>query len=232
MGFMQKLVESGTDSKYVPTGKTCDICGKKLGFLYTGFWSINAPQYADGVLCKACDEKLELLLRYAPAWVKKELRKEHPYYGYSATSRRTMEIASAKILLDSAETFGKEELASHGGEFTSIFRHRECHFLSPKATEVGVKRAKLLKNKAVVFGFVQLGRFKHGDPVKILARGQVIETKILEAYAYDCAENTLEVELKAHLGKQRVEQWKKGWLILDTEEKITPSCTILGAGQR
>ncbi len=190
------------------------------------------PQYADAVLCKSCDEKLELLLRYAPAWIKKELRKEHPYTGYSATARRTMDLDAVKTLLDSAEVFGKEEIASQGEGCTSLFRHRKCLIIAPLATQVGVKRAKLLEEKAVVFGFVQLGCFKQGDPVKILARDRVIETKVLEAYEFDCADNTLEVELKAHMGKQQVSQWKEGWLVLDTEEKITPSYTILGYCQR
>ncbi len=120
-------------------------------------------------------------------------------------------------------------MASYGEGFTAIFRHRNSCFIDPKATEVGVKRAKLLKDKAVVFGYVQLGQFRKDAPVKIIGRGNhIIETKVLEAYKYDCPENTLDVELKAHMGKQRVDQWQEGWLILDTEEKITPSCTIVG----
>lgn len=229
MGFMKKLVESGTDAKYVPNGKTCDICGKKLGFFATGFWSCNAPQYTDGVLCKHCDEKIKLLLTYAPSWIKKALRKESPYYGYSTVTRHSMNLSDLKLLLASAETFGKEELASHGEEFTSIFRHRKSTTIAPKATEVGIKRSKLLNNKTVVFGFVQLGQFRKDAPVKILTRdNRIIETKVLEAYEYDCPENTLDVELKAHMGKQCIAQWKEGWLILDTEEKITPSYTIIG----
>ena len=42
MGLYQKFCEWGTDAKFVPHGKKCDICGKKLSYLDTGFWSINA----------------------------------------------------------------------------------------------------------------------------------------------------------------------------------------------
>ena len=228
MGFMQKLVESGTDSKYVPNGKTCDICGKKLGFFATGFWSCNSAQYADCVLCKHCDEKIQLLLSYAPSWVKKERRNESPYYGYSTVTRFSMALSDLKLLIDSADAFGKEVLAPYGEGFTSVFRHKESCFIAPNAIEVGVKRSKLLQNKAVVFGFVQLGQFSKDTPIKILARDRIIESKVLEAYVFDCPENTLDKELKAHMGKQRISQWQKGWLVLDTEEKITPSYIIIG----
>ena len=229
MGFMKKFVEWGTDAKYVSNGKTCDLCGKKLGFFATGFWSCNAPQYADGVLCKHCDEKIRLLLTYSPSWVKKEFRKTSPYYGYSAVTRSSMTVSDLKLLIDSADTFGREALAPFGDGFTAIFRHKESDIIAPGAFEVGVKRANLLKGKSYIFGFVQIGQFRKDTPVKILARGdRIIETKVLEAYEYDCPENTLEVELKAHMGNQCLSQWKEGWLILDTEEKIMPSYTIIG----
>ena len=76
-------------------------------------------------------------------------------------------------------------MASYGEGFTAIFRHRNSCFIDPKATEVGVKRAKLPKDKAVVFGYVQLGQFRKDAPVKIIGRGDhIIETKVLEAYKY------------------------------------------------
>ena len=59
-GF-RKFVEWATDSRYVPLGSLCSLCGKKLGFFRTGFWSTNACELTDGELCEKCTEKLDRL---------------------------------------------------------------------------------------------------------------------------------------------------------------------------
>ena len=50
----QKFVEWFSDCKYVPVGSRCSICGKKLNFFHTGFWSTNVQNYnghlSDGVI--------------------------------------------------------------------------------------------------------------------------------------------------------------------------------------
>ena len=51
----------------------------------------------------------------------------------------------------------------------------------------------------------------------------------MEAYIYDpdVPENDLEVMLKANMGKQRLSQWQQGWLVLDNEEKVGGSTTVI-----
>ena len=100
MSVFQKFVEWGTDAKYVPGGKKCDICGNKLGVFETGFWSINAKQLADGVLCKDCYEKLELLTRFRTACIPAKQRKEVPFCMLTATRLPQMEVQQAKQALE------------------------------------------------------------------------------------------------------------------------------------
>ena len=228
MGLFQKFVEWGTDAKYVPLGSKCARCGKKIGFFHSGFWSLNAKQYADGVLCEDCDSKVELLLKHAPDWVKKGFRSKPPYKGYSPSKRFLMPLSSAALLLDSAERFGEEELAELGGEYHAIFRAESACNIEPTALDVGIQRAGLLQNKTVAFGFVQLGRFEKGATVLLRYGEQSLKTSILEAYAFDCEENTLDAELKAHMGKQCLSQWQNGWLVLDIDTDLPNSVTLFG----
>jgi hypothetical protein len=228
MGAFQKIVEWGTDAQYVPRSQKCDICGGKLGFLETGFWSINAKRLTDGVLCKHCYEKLEMLAEYRTYWVPKSLRKEKPFCDLLVKKLFQLDQQSVRYLLDAAENLAKDELTVNGGEYTAIFRMKDACFIEPAALQVGVVRAKQLKHRLVLFGFVQLGQFQKGDRVLILDGAYRRETRVLEAYVYDCEENTLEVMLKAHMGKQCLTQWQVGWLVLDDTEKVADNTTVVG----
>lgn len=228
MSVFQKFVEWGTDAKYVPGGKKCDICGNKLGVFETGFWSINAKQLADGVLCKDCYEKLELLTRFRTACIPAKLRKEVPFCMLTATRLPQMEVQQAKQALEDAESLGREYLVAAGTEYKSLFRSKEAVMIHPTALDVGIRRAEILNGKQVLFGFVQLGRFQKDDRVVILDGKRRIEAAVLEAYAFDCEENTLEAELKANMGKQQLQQWKLGWLVLDTREEVSASASVIG----
>ena len=48
------MVEEATESQYVPLGSKCDLCGRKLGFFATGFWSCNTRHLYDGALYSGC----------------------------------------------------------------------------------------------------------------------------------------------------------------------------------
>ena len=229
MGLYQKICEWGTDAKFVPHGKKCDLCGKNVGFLNTGFWSINAKWLNDGVICDRCYKKMELLSKFSSKWIPKDLRKEPPFSALTNGGWRTLHVQEAMTVLESPEKLGKEELAGMGQEYTSIFRMRNATFIVPTALQVGVVRAKRLNNKLVLFGFVQLGEFKKGDSVLILNGKQRREATVFEAYVFDpdVPENDLEVMLKANMGKQCLKQWQQGWLVLDDEEKVGGSTTVI-----
>ena len=228
MGAFQKFVEMATDTKYVPVGRKCDICGNKLGFFYTGFWSVNAKQLRDCVLCNDCDKKLDLLLKHHNRWIKKAVRKEMPFSLYTPAKKLLIDLNGVKQCFEFAKAFGTEYLSSFGEEYGSIFYAQEAFHLDTPPLMVGIKRSKLLNNKMVVFGYVQMGCFKQGDKVLIDLGKRVVEASVLEAYVYDCKENTLTVNLRANMGKQRLDQWQIGWLALNTEEDLPDTVTVVG----
>ena len=89
--------------------------------------------------------------------------------------------------------------------------------------QVSIKRSKQIYNKLVLFGFVQLDRFKKGDKVLICDSVGRRKATVLEVYVYDpdVPANDLEVMLKTHMGKQKLDHWQTGWLILDDEDIVT-----------
>ena len=228
MGAFQKFVEKATDAKYVAPGKKCDICGERLSFLETGFWSINATPLRDGVICKHCYEKLEQLRKYRKLWVPETLQKAIPFCYLEGDRLFLMDVQKAKQLLESAGNLAEEELTSIGSSFGSVFRMAEACFIEPTALQVGIQRARELHGKLVLFGFVQHGQFEKNDRVLIIDGEKKREAVILEAYAFDCEENTLEVNLKAHMGKQLLDQWQSGWLILDDTDTVSVYATVVG----
>lgn len=229
MGLYQKFCEWGTDAKFVPHGKKCDLCGKNVGFLNTGFWSVNAKWLRDGVICDRCYKNFELLSKFSSKWIPKDLSDEPPFSALINSNWQILDVQEAKAVLEAPGKLGKEELATIGPAYTSIFRMRKATFIVPTALQVGVARAKRLNNKLVLFGFVQLGEFKKGNSVLILDGKQRREAIVLEAYVFDpdVPENDLEMMLKANMGKQCLKQWQLGWLVLDDEEKVGRNTTVI-----
>ena len=152
---------------------------------------------------------MELLSKFRNKWIPENLSDEPPFDALSNGSWHALGVQEAKTVLEAPEKLGKEELAAIGPAYTSIFRMRNATFIVPTALQVGIVRAKRLKNKLVLFGFVQLGEFKKGDSVLILDGKQRREATVLEAYVFDpdVPENDLEVMLKANMGKQCLKQW-------------------------
>ena len=230
MGLYQKLCEWGTDAKFVPHGRKCDLCGKKLPILDTGFWSVNAKWLSDGVICEQCLRKLNFLVDYRNSWIPKTLHKTDPFRAIYSRTPHLLKVQEAQTVLEAAQTFAKEYLSTVGPEYSSCFHMRNACFIEPTPLQVGIKRAKQLNSKLVLFGFVQLGRFEKGDKVLICDNNGSREATVLEAYVYDpdVPENDLEVMLKAHMGKQQLSQWQTGWLVLDDEETVTDHTTVVG----
>ena len=230
MGLYQKICEWSTDAKFVPHSKKCDLCGKNVGFLNTGFWSINARWLADGVICEYCFRKLNVLVDYRGSWIPKTMRQTAPFCAIYNRAAHTLNLQEAALVFEAVETFAKEELSSVGSEYTSFFHMRNACFIEPTALQVGIKRANQMNSKLVLFGFVQLGQFRKGDKVLLRDKDGNREATVLEAYVYDpeVPGNNLEVMLKAHMGKQRLSQWKTGWLVLDDEETVSAKMTVVG----
>lgn len=214
------FVEFCTDSRYVPLGTRCALWNKKLGFFRTGFWSINAGKLADGTLCEKCNAQTEYLLTTKRDWMKPGVLRKAAWNVYNTRNKEEMPLNAVKEMFSAKEAADAERLSSFGNDKTALYQIKEAVQIEPSALQVGIARAKRLTNKAAVFGTVERGSFSKGASIQIEQNGVPITTVILEAYVYDCDENTLEVNLRANMGKPRLSAGQSGWLVLDYENDV------------
>lgn len=223
-----KFVEWATDSKYIPLGSRCSLCDKKLGFFRTGFWSINAGTLADGVLCAKCTEQVQQLLATKREWMKASALRQASWHPFNTNTWHRMPLQTAKEMIATKEAVDQRRLAAFGNDKTSLFRIEDAIRIEPTAIQVGIARAGHLKNKVVVFGTVEHGSFKKNDQVQIQQDRETTSTVILEAYVYDCEENTLDVCLRANMGKHQLTAGERGWLVLNYETFLKAGNFIAG----
>lgn len=221
----RKFVEFCTDSRYVPMGARCALCRKKMGFFCTGFWSVNAAKLADGVICGACAEKVKRLLANKRKWMTAKALREAPFGAYNTRNRDTMPVQAAQALLDAKEAAIDAQLAAMGG-LKALFCIEDAVQIAPTALQVGVKRAKQLEDKIVVYGTAERGEMGRADEVLVEQDGALVKCTVLEAYVHDCEENTLDVQLKAHTGRQKLCENETGWLVLDYERCVESGAYI------
>lgn len=216
----ERFVESCTDSRYIPLGACCDLCGEKLGFLRTGFWSINAAKLPDGVLCEACFEKAKRLLASKRKWMKAGALSQSSWGGYNAKGITTMPLQAVREMMADKGKADQARLASFGEGVTCLFAISDAIRIEPTALQVGAVRARRLKNKVVVYGTVACGSFSRRDVVHMEGREGRQGMTILEAYVRGNAESDIDINLRAHMGKHRLNEGDTGWLVLDDEEDV------------
>lgn len=222
-----KFVEFCTDSRYVPLGTRCALCSKKLGFFRTGFWSINAGKLADGVLCEKCNTQIERLLATKRDWMQPAALRKATWGEFNTRSKEEIPLKAVKEMFADKENADAECLSGFGGSHTALFRIEEAVRIEPTALQVGIARAKRLRSKVAVFGMVERGSFSRHDVVHLKQQDASVDTTILEAYAWDCEENTLEIDLCANMGKHRLVEGKQGWLVLDYESDVDEDAFVV-----
>ncbi len=223
-----KFVAWTTDSRYISLGSHCSLCNKKLGIFRTGFWSINAGILADGVLCAKCKEQVERLLATKREWMKASALRQATWYPFNTNNWHRMPLQTAKEMITAKEAADQRQLAASGNDKTSLFRIEDAIRIEPAAIQVGVARAKRLKNKVVVFGTVERGSFSKNSRVAIEQSTSSESTIVLEAYVYDCEENTIDVCLRANIGTHQLKAGARGWLVLNYEREVEIGSFIAG----
>ena len=223
----KKFVEWGMDCKYVPLGSRCGICEKKFGFFASGFWSINARQLGSDSVCKRCYDRVLGLLDSTAEWMPKELQKSEPWKQCSRRTLYKMTARDAVELIALKEKADQNLLSGYGDDARAMLRVQEAFQIEPTPVQVGVARAKQMKNRMVVFGCAEQGVFQKGDTVRVDSQGKITETTIIEAYIQQ--ENfDFEKELRAHMGKQQLPKGKTGWMILDMEWGVFEGDLVIG----
>ena len=86
--------------------------------------------------------------------------------------------------------------------------------IAPKAMDVGLKRAKALKNRIVATSYIMSGEFSRGDAVTVSFDGANMTTTILDVIECSSA-STFKTALNANFGKHKAQEGISAWIILD-----------------
>ncbi|MBQ6660222.1 MAG: hypothetical protein IJM57_02195 [Lachnospiraceae bacterium] len=100
-----------------------------------------------------------------------------------------------------------------GGIFPNMMRINESFTTTPKATVVGIKRAKMYKGRTVVCGVVTAGSFNRDDNVIVTIDGAPVQAPILDVVPVGNM-NFMD-EVAANMHKHTVGEGATAWLILD-----------------
>lgn len=101
-----------------------------------------------------------------------------------------------------------------GGDYAAIAKVEKTFGIAPKATDVGLKRAKALKNRIVATSYIMSGEFSRGDAVTVSFDGADMTTTILDVI--ECSSSsTFETALNATFGKHKAKEGVSAWIILD-----------------
>ena len=179
--------------------ETCPICGQPMGFF-------SKTELTDGAICDKCVARAQSLI------------------GSRLISE--MSVGAVKAVIAEEDEVNAKLVAAFGGEYPNLFKAEFAHPISPKATDVGIARAKAMKDCVAAKGAVISGSFDKG-PVKIVSGGKAAETTLVETVPFSDGEN-VEAVVAAHLYKGAVAAGKSAWLILPADSGVSSGC-IIGA---
>jgi len=204
-GFSKK--DESTEVK-----NACPLCGGKAGLF-------NSIVLNDGTsICEACAAKLRT--RYPIESREKRDAFGNVVYQSNGAVRTYIYDALNELSLDEVKAAMAEQNAEAssaagtlGSNFSASFTVGAKVFrIAPKTLDVGMLRAKKLKNALVLEGVVHTGEFTKDDTVVLVHDGVRISLTLLEAHAMDAS--GFETELRANLAR-KIKAGKSGWLIVD-----------------
>ena len=164
----------------------CPICGSEMGFF-------SKTELADGAICDKCIARITPLL--------------------GDTLVSGMSIDAVRAVLAEEDQKNAALIGTYGEAFPNLFKVDYVLPISPKATEVGIARAKAFKDSLAAKGTVVSGEFSSG-PVTLIRGSETISAQLIETAPFEEG-NNVEATLAAHLYKGAMGAGKQVWLILD-----------------
>ena len=164
----------------------CPICGSEMGFF-------TKTELADGAICDKCVARTQSLI------------------GNRLIAE--MSIEAVKAVIAEEDEVNAKLVGAFGGEYPNLVKVEYVLPISPKATEVGIARAKVFKDSLAAKGTVVSGEFSSG-PVTLIRGSEKISAELIETAPFEEG-NNVEATLAAHLYKGAMGAGKQVWLILD-----------------
>jgi hypothetical protein len=194
----------GLFGKKKKEAEQCPICGKKISFF-------SGLAISDGTICDDCEKMVRAQFDIEEYWKN---------YGCCEWNRTTsnplkaMTVEEIKEMINEKKAEQTQVVEEIGGDYAAIAKVEKTFSIAPKAMDVGLKRAKALKNKIVATSYIMSGEFSRGDAVTVSLDGANITTTILDVIECSSA-STFKTVLEANFGKHKVKEGVSAWIILD-----------------
>lgn len=179
----------GLFEKKKKDAERCPICGKEISFF-------SGLVIADGTICDDCEKM-----------VRGQFNIEE-YYGRenwkisTSDPLKAMTVEELKDMINEKKAEQTQVVEEIGGDYAAIAKVEKTFGIAPKATDVGLKRAKALKNRIVATSYIMSGEFSRGDAVTVSFDGADMTTTILDVI--ECSSSsTFETALNATFGKHK-----------------------------
>ena len=158
----------GLFEKKKKDAERCPICGKEISFF-------SGLVIADGTICDDCEKM-----------VRGQFNIEE-YYGRenwkisTSDPLKAMTVEELKDMINEKKAEQTQVVEEIGGDYAAIAKVEKTFGIAPKATDVGLKRAKALKNRIVATSYIMSGEFSRGDAVTVSFDGADMTTTILDS---------------------------------------------------
>ena len=176
----------------------------------------------DGEICNDCEKMLRGQFNITEYWKQRFATNGFDRADYILKTRdplKVMTIAEIKEMVRSMKEEQAQIIEHVGSDYANVAKADRCFSIAPKATKVGLKRAKAYKNRLVATAQIITGEFAKGDTVTVTTNGKNITTTILDVI--ECSNSsTFETMLEANMGKHKVEAGTSAWILLDLTEDV------------
>ncbi len=201
--------------------KLCPVCGNELKLF-------SSLVVKDGEICKDCENMIRADYNVTEYWQKRfgSIGDERSdYMAKISDPIQNMTVDEIKEMIQTMKEEHEQIMEDVGSDYANVAKAAMCFSIAPKALDVGLKRAKELKNRLVATCQIVAGEFEKGDSVTVTNRGVNTSTKILDVI--ECSgSSTFSTELNANMGKHKAGAGKSAWIILDLSEGVEDGCLI------
>lgn len=188
----------------------------------------NIAPVEDGEICSDCEKMPRSKFNITEYWKKRwgaDGFDRADYVLKKSDPLKTMTIAEIEEMMHSMKEEQAQIIEDVGSDYANVAKADNYFSIAPKATKVGLKRAKALKNRLVATSQIITGEFEKGDTVTVTTKGKNVTTTILDVI--ECSSSsTFETMLEANMGKHRVQAGTSAWILLDLTEDVDKGTLI------
>lgn len=196
--------------------KTCPICGNELKLF-------SCLTVEDGSICSDCEKMVRGKFNISEYWKQRWGTDGFDRADYDPL--KAMTVAEVKEMIQSMKEEQAQIIEDVGSDYANVAKADRCFSIAPKATKVGLKRAKAFKNRFVATSQIITGEFAKDDTVTVTTNGENVTTTILDVI--ECSSSsTFETMLEANMGKHKVKTRTSAWIILDMTEGVREGSLI------